>query len=149
MFEGHQRILRRVYHFSLTFIIRNNIKFYHSLVVSICDYIQHSSEGPRTLPFSEDTSEVTIQLDKETFPINPPEPDETQTLDLHTKTALIATNNLNITLQELGFREEAIDDCVDIYAVAREVETFREEDGMFSVYRYKKCWVCTGLLILI
>ena len=78
-----------------------------------------------------------------------------QTLDIHTITALIGRDNLDVSLGDLGLHHEAHDDVLNIYAVIRqlELENTKEEDvaeqmveeeldiGKNAVFRFGKRWV--------
>lgn len=80
-----------------------------------------------------------------------------QTLDIHTITALIGRENVDVSLGDLGLHHEAVNDVLNIYAVIRQLETEKtdemEEDiaeeriqedvdiGKNAIFRFDKKWV--------
>jgi len=66
------------------------------------------------------------------------------TLDLYTKTAFIGRDDLSIDLRDLRVQEEQVSGCVDIYAVARLLEsggTVIPRTGKGGLYQLTNCWV--------
>jgi hypothetical protein len=68
---------------------------------------------------------------------------EIYTLDLHTNTALIGREDLDVTLSELHLEEEIVGGVVDIYAVLRKI--YPPQPGPEREWRMffsdSTCWV--------
>jgi hypothetical protein len=123
------------------------IFFHHSLIIAICSRARHTYLGIPQLPecyFVPLNSYDIVDMTGDDVPIAGPSNTDIMTLDLHTSTMLIARDDLDITLRQLGLQHEAIDGVVDIYAVVRPVDGANSaaDIGKDAVFRFEKSWVC-------
>ena len=120
--------------------VRTNIHFYHSLVVCVCDLSQHFCDEMTHIRMAEQSPALFVHEEGSTNAASTSQ-SVRETLDLHTNTSLIGRAGLDITLHDLHLADEAIDGCVDIYAVVRQGEADGDVIGLDAHYRYANCWV--------
>ena len=114
-------------------------------MISICDITQHPHEHDRANYIRLEEEPPTILIEAipahvpraEAVAVNVAEP----TLDLHTNSALIGTEALDVTLRDLGIAEEAVNGIVELYAVVRRPINDGNQVGLNQVYRISGCWV--------
>ena len=107
-----------------------NVSFHHSLIISICSRERHDF-----FDFFDGTFEASVLG-----------PSIVESLDLHTATALIGRNDIDITIGQLGLQHDAkeTDGVVGIYAVVRVAERTQSQSrgiGKDAVFRFSDRWV--------
>jgi len=125
----------------------NNIsgftEFHYSLVISVCDCQVHMNGNEIQTNFirlngtGPSRSHGILKPVKVTYK-------KSVTLDLYTKTALIGRDDLSIDLLGLRLQDEQVSGCVDIYAVARLLESEGNvipHTGKGGLYQLMNCWV--------
>src|SRR5579859_7530585 len=90
---------------------RQHVKFYHSLVISICSSLKHANAAngqidPGYLLLEARSASTGIQANNPT--ISPVAPQGSILLDLHTKTALIGRKDLDVTLEYLRLHDQPV-----------------------------------------
>jgi hypothetical protein len=121
-----------------------NVKFSYSLVIALCDSSIHTSESGslQTGFYRMDLRSVGIA----TGLSQPPGVNSSQgvTLDLHTKTTLIARKDVDVKLAYLQLEQEILNGYLDIYAVERNKSPDSPDFDIQSkdqLYRLSDLWV--------
>jgi hypothetical protein len=121
------------------------LQFHKSLVIAVCNSDCHLNFSDRSKPaegyhFVHDTPSQQVSR-RELVKV--PEKDSV-TIDLHTKTALIGREDVDVSLGFLRLQDEEIGGCIDIYAVPRILEDTTSASNvhsMESLYRVSNSWV--------
>jgi hypothetical protein len=127
-----------------------NVKFYYSIVISVCDSDQHADDSGK---MDQDFIRLEARSIKNTVQRSPPaasgSSSDSVILDLHTKIALIGRIDLDVTLGFLRLEEESVNGYIDLYVVDRDLSSesgSASEIGKDSLYRFKDSWVFFALL---
>lgn len=134
---------------SLTF--RENVKFRHSIVISLCDSDRHANNtGVMDQGFHR-LAARSLRTSVPRLATAPPPLGGSVILDLHTKTALIGRTDLDVTLDYLRLDEEIVNGYIDLYVVDRNLTSESgnaTEIGKEALYRLKDSWVFRPALSL-
>ena len=134
-------------------MIRDRIQFHQSLIVALCSSELHVrtdipklEDGYVELQTSSSLSKFQKSERADSLnAVSSSSPNGSVTLDLHTKTALIGREDLDVSLEFLRLHEESIDGYIDLYAVTRSLETCPISSGygnsMDRIYRLSNSWV--------
>jgi hypothetical protein len=130
--------------------VSDEILFHHSLVIAVCSRARHK------LSMSNNPNYFIPLNSCEVFDMTVDNPGSStnhvkMTLDLHTSTALIGRDDLEITLGRLGLQHEAIDGIVNIYAVVRPIDNTKStvDIGKDAVFRFEKSWVRPWIILIV
>jgi hypothetical protein len=137
------------YQFIIQVTSRENVKFRHSLVISLCDSDRHINDmGVMEQGFHRlEARSLRTSMPRLAETVSLPSADAVL-LDLHTRTALIGRTDLDVTLDYLRLDEEIVNGYIDIYVVDRSVTSESgnaTEIGKEALYRLKDSWVRLNL----
>ena len=133
---------------SMPLIIRGVTKFHRSLIIALCPIEVHFRTNDHELEDGYFELQAISSLSKFKTSENADSSSSgnaSVTLDLHTKTALIGREDLDVSLEFLRLHEESIDGYIDIYAVTRILEKEKIGDAYCNtkdrIYTLTNSWV--------